>query len=115
MRRIIGVTSAVILAAGLVAATPDVAEAAAGKKSLKCVKPKGSKFNISWSPGTSSTTFYFNNHCRETHRIKVWATDSASHLTKCVNVAVKPGVKGKKRLWGVIKGNIDMVTFGRCP
>lgn len=129
MRYTIAATMATTLAAGLLMTTPATAaessqaatvhpasEAAdVQRKSRKCSTPKGRRFNISWSPGMSSTTFYFNNNCRNTQYIKVWATDSATHRTFCKNVKVKPGVKGKKKIWGVIKGNIDMVTFGRCP
>ncbi|MEV1244398.1 hypothetical protein [Nonomuraea sp. NPDC049750] len=130
MRRVTGVTAAVAVAAGLITTSPasasssapsetttatNASQVAAREKSHKCDKPKGKRFNISWSPGMESTTFYFNNHCREKNRIKVWTTDSVTHVTSCTNIGVKPGVKGKKKVWGAIKGNIDMVTFGTCP
>ncbi|MFD1933191.1 MULTISPECIES: hypothetical protein [Nonomuraea] len=134
MRRTVGVTAATTIAAGLIATTPAAASSVPSettttattpttnasaldthKKSRKCDKPKRKKFNISWSPGMSSTTFYFNNHCKETNHIKVWATDSVTHVTVCENVRVRPGVRGSKKIWGPAKGNIDMVTFGRCP
>ena len=133
MRRAIPVTMAAGLAAGLVVAAPtaasadqtapaprtaavattqagDVSPMKVHRKYRKCTKPKGKRFNISWSVGDLSTTFYFNNHCKGTNRIKVSYLDD-----NCVNVTVKPGVKGSKRLWLVKKSNIRRVGFGKCP
>ncbi|TDD37292.1 hypothetical protein E1287_09040 [Actinomadura sp. KC06] len=93
----------------------DASTMAIHRKSRKCNKPKGKRFNISWSPGGASTTFYFNNHCKGTNYIKVFYTDSVPRLGLCRTIKVKPGVKGHKRLWNVVKHNIDYVGFGKCP
>lgn len=126
MRCTIAATAAMTLAAGLLGTSPALASAPgqavsarpAGekldvhRKYLKCTSPKGKRFNISWSPGVSSTTFYFNNHCKETHRIRVWYS---SNGMKCRAITVKPGISGKKKLRRIYYNNLMEVNFGKCP
>ncbi|GIH21704.1 hypothetical protein Aph01nite_00140 [Acrocarpospora phusangensis] len=122
MRRTISVAAAVTIAAGLTVATPAAATATAEgvtarsadvhKKSRACSRPKGKKFNISWKDGVSSTTFYFNNHCRQTQRIRVWYASSGM---KCRAITVRPGIKGSKKLHRIYYHNLMKVDFGKCP
>ncbi|MEV1244397.1 hypothetical protein ACIBO2_24555 [Nonomuraea sp. NPDC050022] len=127
MRRTIGVTAAVTITAGLIA-TPSAAASASDsaitapptnasalgihRKSRKCAKPTGNTFNISWRDGPSSTTFYFNNHCKEKNRIRVWY---ASLGMKCKAITVNPGTKGRKKLHRIYYQNLMKVDFGKCP
>ncbi|TDD37293.1 hypothetical protein E1287_09045 [Actinomadura sp. KC06] len=138
MHRTIGVTAAVVMAAGLIGTVPATASAAPARaagpsgavaagasaqagdvstmsvhrKHRKCTKPKGKRFNISWADGFSSTTFYFNNHCKGKNYIRVWYQ---SNGRKCKNITVKPGVKGRKKLHRIYYQNLMHVDFGKCP
>lgn len=128
MRRTIGVKAAVTVAAGVIAATPAAASPAqygptaalatndpkpkVHRKHHKCDKPKGKRLNVSWADGISSTTFYFNNHCRETNRIRVWYANGGR---KCKAITVKPGIQGRKKLARVFRSNLMHVDFGKCP
>ncbi|WP_431899606.1 hypothetical protein [Nonomuraea sp. bgisy101] len=127
MRRTIGVTAAVTIAAGILMTAPAAVSAPSEavsdqptnaslldvhKKSRKCDKPKNKGFNISWKDGVSSTTFYFNNHCKETNRVRVWY---ASAGMKCKAITVKPGTKGSKKLHRIYYHNLMEVDFGKCP
>ncbi|MEU6716977.1 hypothetical protein ABZ897_36415 [Nonomuraea sp. NPDC046802] len=112
--------ASVMMLGGFVMATPALADSSTttaeqssvNRKSKKCNKPKGKRFNISWSDGSLSTTFYFNNHCRGTNYIGIWTI--VNRKWYCVDIKVKPGVKGKKKIWTATP-KIEQVTLKKCP
>lgn len=132
MRRTLGVSAAVAMAAGLVVTVPAAASATEGgdhrpyavapaddastlktySKSKKCIMPTKKKFSISYTPGSSSTKVGYKNRCLETKRMRIWYS---SNGTRCKNITVKPGVYGSQKVKGITKKNLKNVDFGKCP
>ncbi|RKS78747.1 hypothetical protein BZB76_0177 [Actinomadura pelletieri DSM 43383] len=102
-----------MVATPAMAATAQADAAAVKRMSKSCSKPKGKKFNISFSPGKQSTTFYFNNHCSHKSYIKVrtYTTGKPNYTTKCIRVNAK--TKGKKKVWHV-GGRWDRTQLVKC-
>ncbi|WUH97932.1 hypothetical protein OHR68_31150 [Spirillospora sp. NBC_00431] len=133
MRRTIGVSAAVALAAGLVMTVPAAASAAPDghhkpnavaqaadastlrtyHRSQKCGYPnKDQKVSYSYMPGKSSTKFTYKNRCLGTKRIRIWYQ---SNGTRCKNITLRGGVSGTKKVNGITKNNLKNADFGKCP
>lgn len=66
--------------------TGDVVPMTTNRSSFKCSSPAGQNLNISWSPGNTSVTVYFNNHCAQKRYLKVALSLSPD---ACVQVNAK--------------------------
>ena len=84
------------------------------KKSWKCSTPKGQKFNVNYSSGTNSTTFYFNNHCNQKRAFRVYLVDGvgASMGSKCISV--NKHTKGKKKVWHIAESVKKVTSPAHC-
>lgn len=50
---------------------PTVTVAGPRRPSKRCTRPRNKRFNVSYTRGRTSTTFYFNNHCSHKSYIKI--------------------------------------------
>lgn len=70
------------------------------RSSSKCKSPKGKKINVSYQPGWLSTTFYFNNHCKQRRAFKVMGANGQKppKFGTVACIAVNGKTKGKKKV-----------------
>ena len=86
-------------------ATGDVSPAAVHRGSFTCSSPKGQNLNISWSPGTTSVTVYYNNHCSQSRHLKV---NLAARTDVCFTVSAK--TKSSKKVSNKFGAVVQSVT-----
>ncbi|MFF7964386.1 hypothetical protein ACFZC3_03315 [Streptomyces sp. NPDC007903] len=75
--------------------------------------PTTTRFNTSYTPGNTSVTVYYNNHCAESVRWRVEFFDTknqVTHLSSCVTTAAR--VKGSKKFDKSLFDNV--VGLDRC-
>ncbi|MFI0447246.1 hypothetical protein [Actinomadura sp. 6N118] len=70
------------------------------RSSSKCKSPKGKKINVSYQPGWLSTTFYFNNHCKQRRAFKVMGVTGQKppKFGTVACIAVNAKTKGRKKV-----------------
>ncbi|KAB2346046.1 hypothetical protein [Actinomadura rudentiformis] len=70
------------------------------RPSSKCKSPKGKKIRVSYQPGWLSTTFYFNNHCKQRRAFKVMGTNGQKppKFGTLACIAVNAKTKGDKKV-----------------
>ncbi|MFC4014849.1 hypothetical protein ACFOY2_47045 [Nonomuraea purpurea] len=90
---------------------PDAPEILVDKGS-KCTSPKGKKFNVSYKTGIVSTTFYFNNHCKQRRSFKVMgaAGQKPPKFGTLACISVNAGTKGRKKV-GHAGFGVTHITF----
>lgn len=85
------------------------------KRSFACASPKGQHLNVSWSPGTVSTTVYFNNHCKQRRvlALRLQYQNTSKKGWGCIWVNGK--TKGKKKRYTDGWKIIDIKSPKKAP
>ncbi|TYB46281.1 hypothetical protein [Actinomadura chibensis] len=94
------------------AETPSATTFSTRRMSKRCTRPRNKRFTVSYSPGSQSTTFYFNNHCSHKSYIKIKVhVPATGTVTKCIRVNAR--THGRKKIWH-LGGSVGRVRLAHC-
>ncbi|MEU7077024.1 MULTISPECIES: hypothetical protein [Streptomyces] len=105
---------AIPMLAGTAQASPTGGVGATAETSWGCnTNPTTKRFNTSYSPGTLSTTVYFNNHCSHsvTWSVRIFNTKDQVRRTVCAGTT-QAGVSGSKKFSMGVVDNFEGVYKG---